>query len=72
MLIRYMINRIMNWLFFNEKYLTRMRRKALKKTRAAHSFFQRLTTHPREIFFIKKITSGLSSIYHTNIDGELR
>ena len=22
-----------------------------KKTRAAHSFFQRLTTHPRETFF---------------------
>ena len=36
---------------------TRMRRKELKKTRAAHSFFQRLTTHPREIFFISKITS---------------
>ena len=36
-----------------------MRREALKKkkTRAAHSFFQRLTTHPREIFLISKITS---------------
>ena len=40
-----------------------MRRKALKKTRAAHSFFQRLTTHPCEIFFISKITSSLSSIF---------
>ena len=29
-----------------------MRRKALRKTRAAHSFFQRLTTHRREVFFI--------------------
>ena len=28
----------------------------VKKTRAAHSFFQRLTTYPREIFFISKIT----------------
>ena len=34
-----------------------MRRKALKKTRAAHWFFQGLTTHPRELFFISKITS---------------
>ena len=33
-----------------------MRRKALKKTCAAHLFFQRQTTHPREIFFISKIT----------------
>ena len=28
-----------------------------------HSF-QRLTTHPREIFFISKITSWLSSMYY--------
>ena len=34
-----------------------MRRNALKKTRAQHSFFQRLTTHPREIIFIPEITS---------------
>ena len=33
-----------------------------KKTRAAHSFFQRRTTHPCEIFFVSKITSWLSSI----------
>ena len=41
-----------------------MRRKALKK-----SFFQRLTTHPREIFFTPKITSRLSSIPHAPILG---
>ena len=29
---------------------------------AAHSFFQRLTTHPREIFFISKITNWLAAI----------
>ena len=43
-----------------------MRRKALKKIRAAHSLFQRLTTHPCEIFLISKITSWLSSISHTS------
>ena len=43
-----------------------MRRKAVKKkTRAVHSLFQRLTTHLREIFFVYKITSLLSSIYTT-------
>ena len=32
-----------------------MRCKAFKKTCAEHSFFQHLTTHTREIFFISKV-----------------
>ena len=39
MLIRYMINRIINWLFIHEKYLTRMPRKALKKFVLRTRFF---------------------------------
>ena len=41
MLVRYIINRKINWLFLYEKYLTR----------AVYSFFQHLTMYPREIFF---------------------
>ena len=43
--MRYIINRIINWLFLYEQYLTRMRRKALKKLVLRTRFFQRLTTH---------------------------
>ena len=40
MIIRYMINRIINWLFFfYEKYLTQMRRTVLKKQRVLVSYF---------------------------------
>ena len=42
-----------------------MRRKALKKRVRSTSFFQRLATHPSEIFFVSKITSWLFYLVHT-------
>ena len=64
MLKRYIIDRIINWLFFIWKISYSDASEGVKKTRAAHSFFQHLTTHTREIFFISKLTSWLSSICH--------
>ena len=52
MIIRYIINRISIGYFLYEKYLTWMSRKASKKLVLHTRFFQRLTTHPSEIFFI--------------------
>ena len=52
-----MFNKVYNKLN-NQLFISDMKKshsdasKGVKKTCAAHSFFQCLTTHPREIFFI--------------------
>ena len=54
MLIRYIINRIINCFFLYEKYLIRMRRKALQKLVLRTRFFNTKLRNLVKYFYIKK------------------